>query len=185
MSYTKLQEAYNTALRPRMPHVLKYPRTFLPMNIRAARSAICARFVESGAGFNDFWGSQCTARKNVSSAAPVRVWCRVFATALAGEWALAAVWANSYAIVNNVAHISKLTATPHSGVAVDVTISCGGILPSLFHLQPVSCPRRASFSRKSRTTLTHLQYLFFLLCFSRHLPLERSICQRHLWLRPD
>lgn len=59
---------------------------------------------------------------------------RFCAGVFAGERvALAAVSANSYAIVNNVAHISKLTATSHPDVAVDAR-------PSLPPRQFVSYP---------------------------------------------
>lgn len=60
-----------------------------------------------------------------------------------GRGALAAVSANSYAIVNNVAHISKLTATSHPcPVAVDARRRSRGGSPAClippFHLHPLS-----------------------------------------------
>lgn len=80
---------------------------------------------------------------NASCAKTSRVQCQsaadagLFARALAGGWALAAVWANSYAIVNNVAHISKLTATPHPGVAVVVSYGSPTASPPFYlHLSP-------------------------------------------------
>lgn len=58
------------------------------------------------------------------------------------DGALAAISANSYAIVNNVAHISKLTATSHPcPVAVDArrrSRSSPACLIPPFHLHPLS-----------------------------------------------
>lgn len=88
---------------------------------------------------------------NASRAKTSRVQCQsaadagLFALAFTGGWALAAVSANSYAIVNNVVHISKLTATPHPGVVVNVSISCGSLIPH----SPVLPASLTLFSRRA------------------------------------
>ena len=100
---------------------------------------------------------------NASCAKTSRVQCQsaadagLFALALAGGWALAAVWANSYAIVNNVAHISKLTATSHPGVAVDVAVSYGSPTPHPRSTCISSC--LLTLSRLFRIPLDHLSII--------------------------